>query len=185
MALAAYFTSAHAHAQRPKCSRTHVAPVQPGNRRVRADFLGVHQRRTRYGTGGCVAGSSSCHLGRDPRHEDAESQVGVDPAEFGADGERRQSRYEHAWEVRDDLGYTEFESAEEQVRAGVGVVGRAAVAVRPDGGVAGGASGSAPGITTLTRLVAEVRRAENARLYGLLAGRTPAETAAAWSAAGT
>lgn len=120
MALAAYFTSAHAHAQRPKCSRTHVAPVQPGNRRVRADFLGVHQRRTRYGTGGCVAGSSSCHLGRDPRHEDAESQVGVDPAEFGADGERRQSRYEHAWEVRDAIGYTEFESAEEQVRAFVG-----------------------------------------------------------------
>lgn len=25
---------AHAHGQRPKCSRTHVAPVQPGNRRV-------------------------------------------------------------------------------------------------------------------------------------------------------
>ncbi|MFD0684603.1 DUF4158 domain-containing protein [Actinomadura fibrosa] len=36
-----------------------------------------------------------------------------------------------------------------------------------------------PGITTLTRLVAEVRRAENARLYGLLAERTPAETAVA------
>lgn len=65
------------------------------------------------------------------------------------------------------------------MRAGVGVVGRAAVAVRPDGGVAGGASGSAPGITTLTRLVAEVRTAENARLYGMLAERTPAETAAA------
>ncbi|MEV3927685.1 DUF4158 domain-containing protein [Actinomadura coerulea] len=36
-----------------------------------------------------------------------------------------------------------------------------------------------PEITTLTRLVAEVRRVENARLYGMLAERTPAETAAA------
>ncbi|MEU9025805.1 DUF4158 domain-containing protein [Actinomadura sp. NPDC048394] len=45
----------------------------------------------------------------------AAAQVGVDPAEFGAYAERWQSRYEHAWEVRDAFGYTEFESAEEQV----------------------------------------------------------------------
>ncbi|GIH67162.1 hypothetical protein Msi02_79790 [Microbispora siamensis] len=36
-----------------------------------------------------------------------------------------------------------------------------------------------PGITVLTRLVGEVRREENARPYGLLAERTPAETAVA------
>jgi hypothetical protein len=36
-----------------------------------------------------------------------------------------------------------------------------------------------PGISVLTRLVAEVRRAENARLHALLTQRTPAETAVA------
>lgn len=50
----------------------------------------------------------------------AAGQVDVDPAEFEAYAQRRQSRYEHAWEIRDAYGYTEFESAEEQVRAFVG-----------------------------------------------------------------
>jgi hypothetical protein len=36
-----------------------------------------------------------------------------------------------------------------------------------------------PGITVLTRLVGEARRQENLRLFGLLAERTPAETAVA------
>ncbi|MFF4779219.1 Tn3 family transposase [Microtetraspora fusca] len=114
----------------------------------------------------------------------AADQVDVDPAEFGAYAERRQSRYEHAWEIRDAFGYQEFESAEEQVRAFVGarvwasqegpraLFDRAVVWLVEHRVLL-------PGITTLTRLVAEVRRAENARLYGLLAERTPAETAAA------
>jgi TnpA family transposase len=50
----------------------------------------------------------------------AAEQVDVDPAEFGAYADRRQSRYEHAWEIRDAYGYREFESAEEQVRAFMG-----------------------------------------------------------------
>jgi TnpA family transposase len=114
----------------------------------------------------------------------AAEQVDVDPAEFGAYAERRQSRYEHAWEIRDAFGYTKFESAEEQVRAFVGarvwasqegpraLFDRAVVWLVEHRVLL-------PGITTLTRLVAEVRRAENARLYGLLPERTPAETAEA------
>ncbi|MGI5320894.1 DUF4158 domain-containing protein [Actinomadura nitritigenes] len=111
-------------------------------------------------------------------------QLGVDPAEFAEYGRRAQTVHEHAWEIRELLGYRAFADGEAELRRFVAarvwsttegpraLFDRAVVHLVKERVLL-------PGITVLTRLVGEVRRAENARLYGLLAGRTPAETAAA------
>ncbi|MFD4032679.1 DUF4158 domain-containing protein [Streptomyces sp. NPDC058637] len=82
---------------------------------------------------------------------------------------RRQSRYEHVWEIRDVCGYREFPAAEAEVHAflaarvwasleGPRALFDRAVVRLVDNPV------PLPGITTPSRLVAEVRAAENATL---------------------
>ncbi|GAB2859000.1 Tn3-like element Tn3 family transposase [Actinocorallia aurea] len=111
-------------------------------------------------------------------------QVGVDAGELAAYGRRGQTVYEHAWEIRDLLGYREFALGEAEVRAFVAarvwasaegpraLFDRAVVHLLK-------ARILLPGISVLSRLVAEVRRVENARLHALLAECTPAETVVA------
>jgi hypothetical protein len=111
-------------------------------------------------------------------------QLGVDPAELAEYGRRAQTVYEHAWEIRELLGYRDFADGEGELRRFVAarvwsttegpraLFDRAVVHLVKERVLL-------PGITVLTRLVGEARRAENARLYWLLAERTPAETAAA------
>lgn len=111
-------------------------------------------------------------------------QLGVDPAGMAEYGRRPQTAYEHAWEIRELLGYREFGDADAEVRRLVA----ARVASTTEGPRALFDRAVVfmlrerillPGITVLTRLVGDVRRAENVRLYELLAGRTPPQTAAA------
>jgi hypothetical protein len=118
-------------------------------------------------------------------------QLGVDPDQFAEYERRSQTVYEHAWEIRGLLGYRDFADGEGELRRFVAarvwsttegpraLFHRAVVYPVKERVLL-------PGITVLTRLVGEARKAENARLYGLLAERTPAETAggAAGPAAG-
>lgn len=92
--------------------------------------------------------------------------------------------YEHAWEIRELLGYRDFADGEGEAHRYVAArVWSTTEGPRAlfDRAVVHLVKGRVllPGITVLTRLVGEVRRAENARMCGLLAERTPAETAAA------
>ncbi|MEH0557601.1 DUF4158 domain-containing protein [Streptomyces sp. B21-101] len=100
-------------------------------------------------------------------------QLDVEPEEFAVYGARRQNRYEHAWEIRDAYGYREFPAAEDEVRQflaarvwasleGPRALFDRAVVWLVDNRVL------LPGITTLTRLVAEVRASENTALYRTL-----------------
>ncbi|MFI6742761.1 DUF4158 domain-containing protein [Nonomuraea sp. NPDC050451] len=117
--------------------------------------------------------------------EFAAEQVEVDPACAPDYLARRKTAYEHSWEIRDLLGLSEFAGREQDVRAfiaarvwasaeGPRALSDRAVAYMLAAGILLPA-----GITTLTRLVSEVRRAEQSRLYRLPAERTPAETAVA------
>ncbi|MCX5141873.1 Tn3 family transposase [Streptomyces sp. NBC_00338] len=103
----------------------------------------------------------------------AAEQLDVGPDELAAYGARRQNRYEHAWEIRDAYGYREFPAAEDEVRAflaarvwasleGPRALFDRAVVWLVDNRVL------LPGITTLTRLVAEVRASESTALYRTL-----------------
>ncbi|MEU3991737.1 Tn3 family transposase [Streptomyces platensis] len=107
-------------------------------------------------------------------------QLDVGPEEFAGYGARRQNRYEHAWEIRDAYGYREFPAAEDEVRAflaarvwasleGPRALFDRAVVWLVDNWVL------LPGITTLTRLVAEVRASENTALYRTLDEAVPEE----------
>lgn len=108
----------------------------------------------------------------------AAEQLQVDPGEFVVYGARRQSRYEQAWEIRDAYGYREFADAEGEVRGFLG----ARVWASPEGPRALFDRAVVwlvdnrvllPGITTLTRLVAEVRAEENTALYRTLDAAVP------------
>ena len=79
-------------------------------------------------------------------------------------GDRLQTPYEHAWEIRDLLGYREFPGAEAEVAAFVASrVAKTRDSRRDlfDRAVLWLIEGRVllPGITTLSRLVTEVRRA--------------------------
>ncbi|MFD9514877.1 Tn3 family transposase [Streptomyces mirabilis] len=107
-------------------------------------------------------------------------QLGVDASEWAGYGVRKQSRYEHAWEIRDAFGYREFGEAEQEVRAflaarvwasveGPRALFDRAVVWLVDNRVL------LPGITTLTRLVAETRAQELAELCRTLDEAVPSE----------
>ncbi|PRX45336.1 Tn3 transposase DDE domain-containing protein [Nonomuraea fuscirosea] len=111
-------------------------------------------------------------------------QLGLDPAHFTDYGQRQQTVYEHAWEIRELLGYRDFGSCESEVRQYVSarvwasaegpraLFDRARVHMLKERILL-------PGMTVLVRLVGEVRRAENERLHALLSGRLSAEMRAA------
>ncbi|GAA4621992.1 Tn3-like element Tn3 family transposase [Actinoallomurus vinaceus] len=110
----------------------------------------------------------------------AAEQLGVEASEWAGYGVRKQSRYEHAWEIRDAFGYREFGEAEQEVRAflaarvwasveGPRALFDRAVVWLVDNRVL------LPGITTLTRLVAETRAQELAELYRTLDEAVPSE----------
>lgn len=106
-------------------------------------------------------------------------QLGVDPGCFTEYGSGPQTVYEHAWEIRDGLGYRDFSAAEGDLRGflaarvwasleGPRSLFDRAVVWMVEGRVL------LPSLTTLMRLVAAVRSAENARLYGVLHEAAPA-----------
>lgn len=43
-------------------------------------------------------------------------QLGLDPAQLADYGQRQQTVYEHAWDIRELLGYRDFGSCESEVR---------------------------------------------------------------------
>lgn len=107
-------------------------------------------------------------------------QLELDPECLAGYGRRQQTVYEHAWEIRELLGYRDFGACETEVRAFVAarvwassegpraLFDRARVHMLKERILL-------PGITVLTRLVGEVRKAENDRLHALLSGRLSAE----------
>jgi hypothetical protein len=104
-------------------------------------------------------------------------QIGIDADVFAEYGRRGQTVYEHSWQIRELLGYRDFAEAEAEVRRHVAarawsttdgpraLFDRAVVYMLKERVLL-------PGITVLTRLVGEVRRQENLRLYSLLDERT-------------
>ncbi|WP_433471686.1 DUF4158 domain-containing protein [Spirillospora sp. CA-142024] len=117
--------------------------------------------------------------------EFAAEQAEVDQACAPAYLARPKTAYEHAWEIRDLLGLPECADREQEQDVQAFIAGRVwasadarrptrAVVYVPEAGILLPAV-----ITTLTRLVSEVRRAENFRLRVLLAERTPVEMAVA------
>ncbi|MGK5555971.1 Tn3 family transposase [Actinomadura kijaniata] len=104
-------------------------------------------------------------------------QIGVGAGAFAEYGRRGQTVYEHSWQIRELLGYRDFAEAEAEVRRHVAarawsttdgpraLFDRAVVYMLKERVLL-------PGITVLTRLVGEVRRQENLRLFDLLAERT-------------
>ena len=110
-------------------------------------------------------------------------QLDVDPDCFTEYGQWQQTAYEHAWEIRELLGYQDFAAAEADVRRFLAarvwsstegpraLFDRTRVHMLKERVLL-------PGITVLTRLVGEVRRQENTRLYRMLAERTGTELGA-------
>ncbi|MGW0447946.1 Tn3 family transposase [Streptosporangium sandarakinum] len=110
----------------------------------------------------------------------AAEQLDLDPVCFPDYTQRQQTAYEHAWEIRDLLGYRDFADCEAEVRRYVAarvwsttegpraLFDRARVHLLKERVLL-------PGITVLTRLVGEVRKEENARLHRTLAERTGPE----------
>ncbi|MEU8148781.1 DUF4158 domain-containing protein [Nonomuraea sp. NPDC048901] len=111
-------------------------------------------------------------------------QLDLDPACFADYGQRPKTAYEHAWQIRELLGYRDFGACEQEVRQYVAarvwasvegpraLFDRARVHLLKERILL-------PGITVLVRLVGEVRRAENERLHALLSGRLSQEMRAA------
>ncbi|MGI5121963.1 DUF4158 domain-containing protein [Marinactinospora thermotolerans] len=100
-------------------------------------------------------------------------QLDVDPGRLEEYRTRVQTAYEHAWQIRDTFGYREFSAGEEDLRA--------YLAARVWAGEEGPRAlfGRAvlyllehrillSGLTVLSRLVSQVRKAENARLVAAL-----------------
>ncbi|MGW4476111.1 DUF4158 domain-containing protein [Nonomuraea sp. NPDC004354] len=106
-------------------------------------------------------------------------QLQLDPADLADYGQRQQTVYEHAWEIRELLGFHDFGACEAEVRAFVAarlwasnegpraLFDRARVHMLKERILLSG-------ITVLTRLVGEVRKAESDRLQALLSGRLSA-----------
>ncbi|MEZ7129036.1 DUF4158 domain-containing protein [Nonomuraea sp. AD125B] len=108
-------------------------------------------------------------------------QLGIDPACAPEYLTRPKTAYEHAWEIRDLLELAEFSKREQEVRDYLAarvwstiegpraLFDRAVVHMLREGILL------PTGITTLTRLISEVRRGEHARLYRTLAERAGSE----------
>ena len=112
-------------------------------------------------------------------------QLGEDAEHFSSYGARQQTPYGHAWEIRDAYGYRDFAAGEDELRE--------FLAARVWSSLEGpralfdravvwliGSQVLLPGITTLARMVAEVRQEENDRLYATLYRRHPANCAPRW-----
>ncbi|MFH9677364.1 Tn3 family transposase [Streptomyces sp. NPDC017405] len=103
-------------------------------------------------------------------------QLGIeDSSILKAYGEREKTRFEHVWELRELLEYTEFAEAEAELR--VWVDARAWTTGEGPKALFDAAVGwlrerrvLLPGMTTLARLVASVREAANQRLWDSLYG---------------
>src|SRR5262249_5498068 len=108
----------------------------------------------------------------------AAEQLGEDPAQFAEYGARQPTGYEHAWEIRDAYEYRDFAGGEDELRAFVAarawssLAGPRALLHPALAGLIGNRV-VLPGITTLARLVSEVRREENDRLHATLYEATP------------
>ncbi|MGW1412194.1 DUF4158 domain-containing protein [Streptomyces sp. NPDC002403] len=107
-------------------------------------------------------------------------QLQLDPACLADYTARPKTAYEHTWEIRDAYGYREFSAAEGEARAFLAARVWASLE-RPralfDRAVVWLVDNRVllPGITTLTRLVAEVRSAENSALYRTLDEAVPGD----------
>ncbi|WP_271217556.1 DUF4158 domain-containing protein [Streptosporangium carneum] len=111
----------------------------------------------------------------------AAEQLDIDPACAIEYLTRPKTAYEHAWEIRDLLELSEFSKREQEVRDYLSarvwltiegpraLFDRAVVHMLREGILL------PTGITTLTRLISEVRRIEHARLYRTLAERAGPE----------
>jgi TnpA family transposase len=111
----------------------------------------------------------------------AAEQLNIDPACAPEYLTRTKTAYEHSWEIRDLLELSEFSDREDDVRSYVAarvwsttegpraLFDRARVFMLDEGILL------PTGVTTLTRLISEVRQAENARLHHTLTERTPAQ----------
>ncbi|GAA3801961.1 hypothetical protein GCM10022226_22230 [Sphaerisporangium flaviroseum] len=106
------------------------------------------------------------------------AQLDVDPACAPEYLTRPKTAYEHGWEIRDLLQLAEFSKHEHEVRDYLAarvwstVEGPRALFDRAVVHMLGAGILLPAGITTLTRLISEVRGRENARLYRTLAERT-------------
>ncbi|WP_147268872.1 DUF4158 domain-containing protein [Sphaerisporangium album] len=108
-------------------------------------------------------------------------QLGIDPVCAPEYLIWPKTAYEHAWEIRDLMELSEFSKREQEVRDYLAarvwstiegpraLFDRAVVHMLREGILL------PAGITTLTRLISEVRRAEHARLYRTLAERAAPE----------
>ncbi|WP_344948297.1 Tn3 family transposase [Sphaerisporangium flaviroseum] len=108
-------------------------------------------------------------------------QLNIDPACAIEYLSRPKTAYEHTWEIRDLLERSEFSKREQEVRDYLAarvwstiegpraLFDRAVVHMLREGILL------PAGITTLTRLISEVRRAEHARVYRTLAERAGPE----------
>jgi len=100
-------------------------------------------------------------------------QLGEDRAQFPGYAARRQTAYEHAWEIRDTYGYREFADGEGELREFLAarvwssLEGARALFDRAVVWLIGSRV-LLPGITTLARAVAGIRQEENERLYAAL-----------------
>ncbi len=109
-------------------------------------------------------------------------QLGCAAAVVGSYGKRPQTVLEHQWEIRRVLGYVDFAESEVELREFLAartwirrerpseLFDRAVVWLRERRVLL-------PGVTTLTRLIAEVRRSADERMYSLIADRIPGEVA--------
>ena len=90
-------------------------------------------------------------------------QLGItDPSQVKKYTERAKTKLDHQWEIRRVTGWKEFSAVEEELRAVGGgpvldVGGRPEGDLLRRGGLAAGAEVLLPGVTTLARLVAQVR----------------------------
>jgi hypothetical protein len=110
-------------------------------------------------------------------------QLGCDAALVGSYGQRPQTVLEHQWEIRREFGYVDFAEREAELREFLAarawtrrerptdLFDRAVVWLRERRILL-------PGVTTLTRLVAEVRRAADQLMYSVITDRVPAGVAA-------
>jgi TnpA family transposase len=112
----------------------------------------------------------------------AAEQLGIDDPSCVKDySERPQTRYEHAWEIRDLLGFRDFTDAEQEITQYVAsrvattrdsrreLFDRAVLALIEKRVLL-------PGITTMSRLVTEIRRAGLEEINAAVVAPTPVHT---------
>jgi hypothetical protein len=114
-------------------------------------------------------------------------QLGIaDPSQVKRCTERRKTRFDHQWGIRRVYGLREFAAVEGELRAWVAArswtsgddpkaIFADAVGWLRERGVL------LPGVTTLARLVAQVRDDTTRRLWGVLEGRLTVDSGMCWT----